>query len=96
MGEALACGSPLIGYASAYAVELVAQHGGGLFAGQGDRGELVELIMHLDKSRARLRELISRANMTGRLYDREARLHDRMDLIKKYLASGNSNVVSTP
>jgi glycosyltransferase involved in cell wall biosynthesis len=94
LGEALACGCPLIGYASAYAVELVAHQGGGLFAGQGDWGKLAELIQQLDKSRGRLRELITQARTTGRLYDREASLRDRMDLIKKYLAPPVSGSVS--
>jgi len=94
LGEALASGCPLIGYASAYAVDLVAQRGGGLFAEQGDWGALVKLIKNLDKNRGQLRELITHANATGRLYDREARLHDRMDLIKRYLVPANTGSFS--
>jgi glycosyltransferase involved in cell wall biosynthesis len=86
LGEALACGCPLVGYASAYAADLVAQRGGGLFVEQGETGELVSLIKNLDESRGRLRELIRQASITGRSYDRDARLHDRMDLIKTYLS----------
>jgi glycosyltransferase involved in cell wall biosynthesis len=86
LGEALACGCPLIGYASAYAVELVAQWGGGLFANQNDWGGLAKLIQQLDGDRGLLRKLITQACTTGRSYDREATLQDRMDLIKTHLA----------
>jgi glycosyltransferase involved in cell wall biosynthesis len=86
LGEALACGCPLVGYASAYAADLVAQHGGGVFTGQGDTGGLVSLIKNLDKKRRLLCELIIQASITGQLYDRHARLHDRMNLIKTHLA----------
>jgi glycosyltransferase involved in cell wall biosynthesis len=89
LGEALACGCPLLGYASAYAAELVEQHGGGVFARQGDWRRLAELIKHFDKSREQLCDLIKDATMTGRSYDRQARLHDRMNLIKKYLGAAD-------
>jgi glycosyltransferase involved in cell wall biosynthesis len=85
LGEALACGCPLVGYASAYAKELVAKNGGGLFAAQGDRGKLVELVTRLDKHREHLRKLITQARTTGQLYDRKARLNDRMELVKQFL-----------
>jgi glycosyltransferase involved in cell wall biosynthesis len=82
LGEALACGCPLIGYASAYPVELVGQHGGGQFAGLGDWGDLAEKIQYLDRNREKLSKLINDASVSGSIFDREARLRDRIDLIK--------------
>lgn len=82
LGEALACGCPLIGYEAAYPVELVEQYGGGLFSGLGDWGDLAEKVQHFDKNRDQLSRQINNAALSGRIFDREARLEDRAELIK--------------
>jgi glycosyltransferase involved in cell wall biosynthesis len=83
--EALACGCPLIGYASAYPKELVAQHGGGQFAALGNWEELAEIVQDLDKNRDKLRDLIRSASVSGRLYERDATMQHRIDLINEYI-----------
>jgi glycosyltransferase involved in cell wall biosynthesis len=83
--EALASGCPLIGYGSAYPKEIVAQCGGGKFATMDNWKELANIVKALDKDRKRLRELIRLASASGRLYERDATMQRRIDLIKKYL-----------
>jgi glycosyltransferase involved in cell wall biosynthesis len=86
--EALASGCPLIGYGSAYPKEIVAQCGGGQFATVGNWKELANIVKDLDKNREKLRELIQRASASGRLYERDATMQRRIDLIKEYLRPG--------
>jgi glycosyltransferase involved in cell wall biosynthesis len=83
--EALASGCPLIGYGSAYPRELVAQCGGGQFATLDNWNDLANLVKVLDKNREKLRELIQLASISGRLYERDATMQHRIDLIKEYV-----------
>jgi glycosyltransferase involved in cell wall biosynthesis len=83
LGEALACGCPLIGYASAYPKDLVAECGGGEFSELGDWNGLASIVQNLDKNRVRLRELIQSASAWGQSYDRHAQLERRSALIKE-------------
>lgn len=83
LGEALACGCPLVGYGSAYPRDLVARSGGGEFVEMGNWRELADVVQHLDKDRDRLRELINSASMWGRSYNWHAQLRRRALLIKK-------------
>jgi glycosyltransferase involved in cell wall biosynthesis len=87
--EALASGCPLIGYASAYPKELVAQHGGGRFSTLGDWKGLADIVWDLDKHRDKLRDLIRSASVSGRLYERDATMQYRVDLINKHLKATN-------
>jgi glycosyltransferase involved in cell wall biosynthesis len=80
--EALASGCPLVGYGSAYPKEIVAQCGGGEFAEVGDWMELARIVTTLDRDRERLRELIRQSSSSGRLYERDATMQRRIDLIK--------------
>ena len=82
LGEALACGCPLIGYASSYAKELVAARGAGLFVEQGNWRELAGMVVQLNANRPALCNLVEEAAATGRLYDREARMRERMVLVR--------------
>jgi glycosyltransferase involved in cell wall biosynthesis len=83
--EALASGCPLIGYGSAYPKELVEQCGGGQFAPVGDWKALANIVTEINKDREKLRELIRMASASGRLYERDATMQRRIDLIKEYL-----------
>jgi glycosyltransferase involved in cell wall biosynthesis len=87
LGEALACGCPLIGYGSAYPKDLVAQYGGGEFATLGNWKELADIVQDLDKNRGRLSQLIRSASAWGRSYDRHEQLQRRVILIKENLSS---------
>jgi glycosyltransferase involved in cell wall biosynthesis len=83
--EALASGCPLIGYGSAYPKELVAKCGGGQFAAVGDWKGLADIVREVDQNREKLRKLIQSAGASGRLYERDATMQHRIDLIKEYL-----------
>jgi glycosyltransferase involved in cell wall biosynthesis len=87
LGEALARGCPLIGYGGAYPSSLVEHHGGGLFAGVGDWGQLADYIQHLDKNRGELWCLIRDAARSGRDLDRDAAMRRKIALIKKFAGS---------
>ena len=95
LGEALACGCPLIGYGTAYPKELVARHGGGKFTQVGDWKGLARIIKGIDNDRANLRDLICAASLSGRLYDRPAKLQERIELVKKYLKPSEKSTQST-
>jgi glycosyltransferase involved in cell wall biosynthesis len=87
--EALASACPLVGYASAYPKELVAKHGGGQFATLGEWKQLASIVRELDADRSKLGALIRSAEITGRLYERDATMQLRVDLIKEYLKQTN-------
>jgi glycosyltransferase involved in cell wall biosynthesis len=87
--EALASACPLIGYASAYPKELVARYGGGQFATLGDWRELADIVRDVDIDRSKLFALIRAAEVTGRLYERDATMQHRVDLINEYMNQTN-------
>lgn len=90
LGEALACGCPLVGYASDYPADLVEEYGGGLLSPMGDRDALANNIQSLDKDRERLRALIAQAARSGRDFDRPAALRKRVELVKGTPANGTA------
>jgi glycosyltransferase involved in cell wall biosynthesis len=81
--EALASGCPLVGYGSSYPRELVAQNGGGEFTDIGDWQELARIVADLSNRRDKVRELIRQARTSGRLFERDATMQQRIDLIKQ-------------
>ena len=84
--EALVSGCPLIGYGSAYPRDLVSRHGGGLFAPVGDWHALAAMVSDLAVDRRKVHDLIRAASLSGRLYERDATMQRRIDLIKQYLS----------
>lgn len=82
LGEALACGAPLVGFESAYPADLVAEHGGGSFVKVGDVRALALKLRELDRDRKGLADLIASAARSGRDLDRDAALHRRAELVK--------------
>ena len=86
--EALASGCPLVGYASAYARELVEQEGGGQFVDAGDWRGLADLLTFLARDRDKIRDLIQAAAASGRLHDRDRAMQRRIDLIKDSARGG--------
>jgi len=84
--ESLISGTPLVGYESAYARELVGQRGGALLSALGEPGALAANLIRLADDRQQLRAL-TLAAATGRaLYNDEAVFAHRSELIKRYLA----------
>ena len=84
LGEALACGCPLIGYGGAYPADLVSTFGGGRFADSGDWRKLADIIEELNASRESLKSLIVQASKSGQHHDRNSELQRRVDLIKQF------------
>jgi len=83
--EALISGTPLVGYESAYARELVGARGGALLSTLGDPAALAAHLIRLAADRAELQRL-TQAAATGRaLYNDEAVFAHRSALIKRYL-----------
>ena len=81
--EALASGTPLIGFGSNYPRSLTRDHGGGMFAEPGDSEELASILARLDRST--LGQLISAAAESGRQLNRDKAIQHRIDLMKEYL-----------
>jgi len=86
LSEALATGCALIGYAGAFPRDLVAGHGGGKFVERGDWKMLASTLASLDRDRVRLAQLVEEAAASGREFDRDTAIQNRIELIKKYLS----------
>jgi glycosyltransferase involved in cell wall biosynthesis len=85
MVEALAMGTPIVGYASPNASELVSANSGGAFAETGDIDGLVAHLTTLSEDRDALADLIGRAAKDGADFDEKVAFRRRSDLIKQYL-----------
>ncbi|MDB9525544.1 glycosyltransferase [Oscillatoria sp. CS-180] len=80
--EALALGCAIIGYESAYPVELVNPHGGGEFVDVDDWQMLAKKLSSLDTERQALADLIRKAAQSGNVFDRTTAHQNRIDLIR--------------
>jgi glycosyltransferase involved in cell wall biosynthesis len=83
--EALICGTPIVGYRSYFAEDLV-RSGGGAFVPMGDWKKLGNLIASLAADRQRLMELVLQAGKSGTPFNDEEVFRERSNLIKKHLA----------
>ena len=63
--ESLNLGTPIVGYYTAYAEELVSEFGGGVFSRMGDSNALGKLIATLSNDRESLADLVGRAAKDG-------------------------------
>jgi glycosyltransferase involved in cell wall biosynthesis len=82
--EALVCGTPIVGYNSAYAEELTEGFGGGAFVPISDWQALGEKIAALSRNRAELVELIGKAAANGKRFNDEAVFRERSELIRRH------------
>lgn len=89
--EALICGTPIIGYKSDYASELVKRDRGGLFAPIKDWQTLSDLLVDLSKNRQQLSNLIQKASQAGHRFNDTAVFSERSHLIKQHLPVYQSN-----
>ncbi|KQX17778.1 MULTISPECIES: glycosyltransferase [unclassified Sphingomonas] len=80
--EALLSGTPIVGYASPYAEDLIATHGGGLLTGH-DPAALAATVSALAGDRDRLADLARRAAADGRPMTDSAVFAHRAELIKR-------------
>jgi glycosyltransferase involved in cell wall biosynthesis len=85
LGEALAAGSPLVGYGSAYARDLVATNGGGAFAEVSNYRGPADTVIALDADRLKIGQFGRVSGASGRLLDRDLAIQKRIDLLNKYL-----------
>ena len=83
--EALISGTPIVGYDSAYARDLVHGHKAGEFAPIGDVDGLADKVEALANDRVRLAQLIEDSYNDGRIFSSDAVFKHRSDLIKEYL-----------
>ncbi len=83
--EALASGTPIIGYQGAYARDLISTHQGGALVPMGDVAGLASWVAQLAQDRAALADLIGRAAADGAPFTDQEVFRHRSDLIKTYL-----------
>jgi colanic acid/amylovoran biosynthesis glycosyltransferase len=83
--EALISGTPIVGYKSAYASDLVGDRGGALLSEMRDTEALVGYISALANDRKYLCSMIKQAAQNKSIYNDKAVFKHRSDLIKAYL-----------
>lgn len=84
--EALALGTPIVGFGTNYPRELVRARGGGAFVERGDVTGLSALMAKLLDDRSALSVLTAAAAISGRALDRNQAISYRIELMKRYLA----------
>jgi glycosyltransferase involved in cell wall biosynthesis len=83
--EALTCGTPILGYDSAFPRELIERHGGGRLTPRDDVNGLAREVAALARNRPSLAELIGRAARDGSQFDDETVFRHRSELIRTHL-----------
>lgn len=83
--EALMCGCALVGYGSAYPLELVSQFGGGLFSARGRWAQLAEQLIALSRQPDQLAALITSAARSGERFSEESVFQRRYELMHRYI-----------
>lgn len=83
--EALISGTPIIGYTSTYAADLVGDRGGALLSEMRNTEALAEYICDLANDRKYLLTAIQQASQSKSIYNDKAVFKHRSDLIKTYL-----------
>lgn len=85
--ESLTCGTPIIGYESHFASDLVKDFGGGMFVPVKDWKQLGEVLLELASDRQQLSQLIQQAAKNGSRFHDQAVFQERSNLIKLHLAA---------
>jgi colanic acid/amylovoran biosynthesis glycosyltransferase len=83
--EALMCGLPILGFESAYANALTAEHGGGATVPLGDVGALAELVKKYVSDRDARNNLSRAALLSGKEFSEQSVFRHRSELIKQFL-----------
>ena len=84
--EALVSATPIVGYAGAYASDLIATNQGGVLVPANDVTALVKAVAGLAEDRARLADLIGRAALDGAPFNDVEVFHHRSAMIRKHMA----------
>ena len=82
--EALVCGTPILGYNNAYAVDLLATHGGGALVPIHETKALGKVIAELARDRDKLVDVTQKAAQNGRRFTDEAVFAERSALVKQF------------
>jgi glycosyltransferase involved in cell wall biosynthesis len=82
--ESLVSGTPILGYANPYAVDLLSSHGGGALVPLHDTAALGQLIATLAKDRDSLAQIIAEAAKNGRRFTDAAVFAERSTLIQQF------------
>ncbi len=83
--EAIISGTPLVGYTSPYAKDLVGKRGGALLSNIGDVDTVANQIVQLAEDPQKLTRLTENIAKSSPLYHDQAVFQHRSDLIKTYL-----------
>lgn len=83
--EALISGTPIVGYESAFAQDLIAQHGGGRLVSLKDAAALLEAVTGLAQDKSALSRLIGQAARDGAPFDDESVFQHRSAMIRQSL-----------
>jgi len=86
--EAIASGSPIVGYSSQYARDLVDT--GETFVERGDVRTLAERLARLDADRGAMARLARAALQSSLRLDRDAAIFERVRLVKEFMPLGQS------
>ena len=81
----LTAGTPIVGYESLYACDLVAERGDGVFAPLGNWRELANRLIQLDQNREKLATLMEASRQSSLLYERDNAINNRIRLMREYL-----------
>jgi len=82
--ESLVSGTPILGYESAYAADLLERDGGGELVAIHDFRSLGAVIAELAKNRERLVQMTQQAAQNGRRFTDAAVFAERSALIKQF------------
>jgi glycosyltransferase involved in cell wall biosynthesis len=94
--EALISGTPIVGYRSNYAEDLVKAFGGGVFVPIGEWEQLGKTIAELARDRQHLSRLVQEAGESGARFNDEAVFQERSELIKKHLKPREDSKLDFP
>jgi glycosyltransferase involved in cell wall biosynthesis len=83
--EALIAGTPIVGYDSAYAADLIKEAGGGVLVPIGATARLAQSLTDLAKDRTTLAGLMTAARQDGLPFDDVTAFAHRSELIKRDL-----------
>lgn len=92
--ESLTSGTPIVGYQSQYASDLVQDFGGGMFTPILSWQRLGELLFELASDRQQLSQLIVQAAKNGTRFNDHAVFQERSNLIKKHLSVRSSSTTN--
>ena len=85
--EALAAGTPIVGYDDAFARDLINSNGGGCLVPRNDTEALAQTVIRLADNRASLSELMKQAAKSGSVFCDDDVFKHRSDIIKEHLSS---------